>query len=254
MTRGVANLRSMKKILILQMRPECQAADSELEAIVEKGHIPTEGFTRLRVEQLDKVDFDLDDYSAIIAGGSPFDLSTPQNEKSEMQLKVENFYQRLFKKIIPQDFPFLGACSGNGLLGQFAGTPISTQYGEPIGTVTIEVTKEGEADQLLNGVPSSFQALVGHKEACDSTPPGATLLASSAACPIQMFRMKNNIYATQFHPEADARQFEIRIDIYKDYGYFPADQAEVLKQQLVGVQTPAANEILRRFVVKYRRS
>ena len=36
-------------------------------------------------------------------------------------------------------------------------------------------------------------------------PPTAVLLATSPRCPVQMFRVKQNLYATQFHPELDVR-------------------------------------------------
>ena len=43
----------MKKILILQMRPEDETCDSEFEAIVNVGEIPKEQVDRIRVEQPD---------------------------------------------------------------------------------------------------------------------------------------------------------------------------------------------------------
>ena len=94
--------------------------------------------------------------------------------------------------------------------------------------------------------------LLGHKEACDDVPPGAVLLASSKACPVQMFRLQQNIYATQFHPEADAKVFRLRIEVYKDHGYFPAETAADLIAQVANEDTPFAQRILKRFVDRYR--
>lgn len=241
----------MKKFLILQMRPEDETADAEFRAILEKGQLTTDDVHRIRVEQLSTPDIDLDQYSAIIAGGSPFDLSTPAFEKTKIQNEVEAFFVRLFDQLIPRDFPFLGACSGNGLLGQYCGVNISSQYSEPIGPVKVSLTEEGKKDDLLADFPDSFVALAGHKEACDSVPKEATLLVTSKPCPVQMFRLKNNIYATQFHPEADEEQFSIRIDIYKNYGYFDPSEEKTLKALLKGVETPESNQILKRFVAKF---
>ncbi len=196
-------------------------------------------------------DLDLSQYSAIIAGGSPFDVSSREYKKSEVQKNVEAFFKELFDRVIPSDFPFLGICSGNGLLGNYYGTNISRRYGEGIGSVTINLTEDAEQDTLLSGLPGEFLALVGHKEACDDVPTGAVLLASSATCPVQMFRMKNNIYAVQFHPEGDEEEFILRIKVYKNHGYFPPEQADQLITALKGVQTPVPREILRRFVSKY---
>ena len=94
--------------------------------------------------------------------------------------------------------------------------------------------------------------MVGHKEACDSVPPGAVLLASSATCPVQMFRIRNNIYATQFHPEADPEEFILRINTYKDYGYFDPEEADDLIEAVRETHTPVAMEILRRFIDHYK--
>jgi len=235
------------------MRPEDEAANAEFKAILSKGSIELNRVERLRVDQLKVRDINLDDYCAIIAGGSPFDISTPQDKKSSIQLEVEAFFDRLFTKLIPHDFPFLGACSGNGLLGKFCGVEISAKYAESIGPVELELTPEASEDDLLKGFPKNITALVGHKEACDELPKDAILLASSDTCPIQMFRIKNNIYATQFHPEADEEQFSIRIGIYKNYGYFDPSEVNTLKAKIKDVQVPETNEVLKRFVNKYKK-
>ena len=242
----------MKKILILQMRPNNEAADSEFEAFLRVGKIDRGQVHRVRVEQLEKFEIDINNYCAIIAGGSPFEVSCPDNKKSDVQKQIESFFNSLFDQVIAIDFPFLGACSGNGLLGNYCGATISSKYSEPQSSVTVSVTEEGEKDALLIGLPKQFLAFVGHKEACDNVPPSAVLLVSSKPCPVQMFRIKKNIYATQFHPEADADEFILRIKIYKYHGYFPPEQAGELISAIKDVETPVAKEILRRFVFKYQ--
>ncbi|NNK74679.1 MAG: glutamine amidotransferase [Maribacter sp.] len=243
----------MKKILILQMRPENETSDSEFEALLRVGGLERSEVHRIRLEQgIPKIK--IEDYSAIIAGGSPFDVSIPYANKSQTQKDIEAFYNTLFERVVPEDFPFLGACSGNGLLGKYCGAEISNKYPEPIGSVDIVVTEEGTKDPLLKGLPQTFSAMVGHKEACDHVPPGAVLLATSQPCPVQMFRVKNNIYATQFHPEADANEFILRIYAYKNHGYFEPEEAEVLIASVRGTNTPIPKDILKRFVAKYRQS
>jgi len=241
----------MKKLLILQMRPEDETCKSEFESILKIGQIEREEVEQVRVEQLDGFDLDLNDYSAIIAGGSPFDVSSREYKKSEVQKNVEVFFKELFDRVIPLDFPFMGVCSGNGLLGKYYGTNISRRYGEGIGSTTITLSEEAENDPLLAGLPKEFVALVGHKEACDTVPGNAVLLASSATCPVQMFRIKDNVYALQFHPEGDEQEFILRIKVYKDYGYFPPEQADQLISALSGVDTPVPKKILRRFIQRY---
>jgi len=241
----------MKKLLILQMRPEDATADSEFEAIMRVGGLQANEVRRIRLEQ-EIPAVDLSEYAAVIAGGSPYDVSTPAEEKSQTQNEIEAFYNDLFNRIVPGDFPFLGCCSGNGLLGQYCGTPISRTYSEPIGSVEVTLTEAGAKDPLMKGLPIKFDAMVGHKEACDRVPQGAVLLASSASCPVQMFRIGKNVYATQFHPEADSEEFILRIKTYKEHGYFAPEEADGLIATVSQADTPVAREILRRFVRFYK--
>src|SRR6202035_3960310 len=78
-------------------------------------------------------------------------------------------------------------------------------------------------------LPDVFDAYGGHKEGASALPSDLVCLAYSADCPVQAFRVGDNVYATQFHPELDADGISTRIDVYKDYGYFAPETAESLK-------------------------
>lgn len=241
-----------KPLLVLQLRPEDRIADSEYACFLKYGQLPASMTERIRIERNGiPADLKLDDYSAILVGGSPFDISTPLEKKSAAQLKVEADFRHLLQQVIARDFPFLGACSGNGLLGNFLGAGISSRYGEAVGCIELEITPQGKADKLLEGFPDRIDVLLGHKEACDETPAGAALLMTGQDCPVQMFRVGENVYATQFHPEGDAEEFALRIDAYKHHGYFLPDEAAQLVQAVSRRPTPYAQEILRRFVATY---
>lgn len=242
----------MKPFLIIQLRPEDETSDNEYEAFLTFGGLKPEETRRLRIENTGIPELNLLEYSAIIVGGSPFDISTPQSQKSDKQIMIEADFRRLLDEVVATDFPFLGACSGNGLLGNYCGATISKKYGEPVGGIDATVTPEGKQDPLLADFPDTFRALVGHKEACDAVPPGAVLLCSGETCPVQMFRVGENVYATQFHPEADANGFTCRINVYKHHGYFPPEDAAKLISTVEQEQTPYAQEILKRFVARYR--
>lgn len=241
-----------RSFLIIQLRPEDETADNELAAIRLHGELDEHETTRLRVERSGVPEIDLDRYAGIIVGGSPFDVSTPRSEKSPAQLRVEAGFRRLLDDVLDKDFPFLGCCSGNGLLGNHLGASISRKYGEPVGGVDISLTDAGKEDSLLTGTPDTFRVLAGHKEACDSVPPNSVLLATSRSCPVQMFRVRKNIYATQFHPEGDATGFTLRINIYKHHGYFPPESADELIEAVVKEDVRWSNRILRRFTATYR--
>jgi GMP synthase (glutamine-hydrolysing) len=239
-------------VLILQLRPEDEASDSEYRCFLEYGGLRAEDTRRIRIERLGiPDDLDLDDYSAIIVGGSPFDISTLEDRKSPIQKKIEADFNRLLEQVVTRDIPFLGAGSGNGLLGHYLGTSISTKYGEAVGCVTLDITEEGKQDTLLAGFPAQIDVLLGHKEAIDTTPDGAVLLMTGSVCPVQMLRVGKNVYATQFHPEADADEFAVRIDAYRNHGYFQPLEADKLRKRVSLKPTPYAHKILRRFVEKY---
>ena len=240
-----------KPFLILQLRPEDDTSDSEFEAILKYGGLDEQDTQRLRIETSGIPEVSLDDYAAVIVGGSPFDISTPQEQKSAIQLKVEADFRRLFDAIVASDFPFLGACSGCGLLGSYLDTPISKKYGEPVGGAMVNITDAGKGDALLAQFPEQIAVLCGHKEACDTVPQGATLLLTNEACPVQMFRVGENVYATQFHPEGDGEGFTVRIHAYRHHGYFPPEEADALIVEVNREDTPWAREILRRFVARY---
>ena len=245
-------MKNTLPVLILQLRPQDVISDSEYACLLKYSGLEEKDTVRIRLEKSGiPDDLNLDDYSAIIVGGSPFDISTPEDEKSDIQKKIEADFQKLLKNVVTQDFPFLGACSGNGLLGKYLGANISRQYSEPISCVTLDITEDGKKDKLLEGFPNRIDVLLGHKEAVDTTPDGATLLMTGQACPVQMFRVGQNVYATQFHPEADVAEFELRIDTYNGFGYFEPHQADELKNNLNQKLTPYSQKILKRFVEYY---
>ena len=246
-------MKESKPFLILQLRPEDDTSNNEFEAILEYGGLDENDTRRIRIEKSGIPELSLDDYAAVIVGGSPFDISTPQDRKSDIQVKIEADFRRLFDNIVDNDLPFLGACSGCGLLGSYLDAPISGKYAEPVGGARVSLTDAGRQDSLLTGFPDQIDVLCGHKEACDTVPKGATLLLTGDACPVQMFRVGENVYATQFHPEGDAAGFTVRIHAYKHHGYFPPEEAESLISAVNQSDTPYAREILRRFVERYRR-
>lgn len=236
----------------MQLRPEDSTSDSEYASFLKYGELQAEDTHRIRIEQHGiPRDIHLDNYAAIIVGGSPFDISTPNDKKSEIQIMIESDFNNLLDQVVKRDIPFLGACSGNGLLGNYLGTRISQKYAEAVDCVSLEITAAGKKDKLLKGFPDRIDVLLGHKEAVDTTPVGASLLMTGSQCPVQMFRVGENVYATQFHPEGDAAEFALRIDTYQHHGYFEPHEAEQIKKRISLKPTPYAQEILQRFVAFY---
>ncbi len=250
---GSPYARGVKPFLLLATRAEDAAADDEFAAVLRHGGLRPDQVRRVRLEAGPLPRVDLDDYSGVIVGGSPFNSSDPDDEKSATQRRVEAELAVLLDEIVDRDFPFLGACYGVGTLGSHQGALIDNTHGEPVGPAVIELTDAGRADPLLAGVPDRFDAFVGHKEAVARLPEHAVVLASSAACPVQMFRVREHLYATQFHPELDLAGLCTRIETYRDYGYFPPEQAAAILTASRDVDVSPAHRVLATFIRRYAR-
>ena len=198
-------------------------------------------------------DLSLDDFAGVIVGGGPGCVSDDPATKHPVEARAEAEIMGLMPEITGRDIPFLGCCYGIGILAHHLGGVVSkARYAEPVMAVPCRVTPEGRRDPLLTGLPERFNALVGHKEAVQYLPPGTVHLMASERCPFQMIRYGRNVYATQYHPEADGQVFADRIEIYKDRGYFDPAEAETLTHAVMAAQVTVPPEILRRFINRYR--
>lgn len=241
----------MRPFLLLSSRAEDVAAEGEYEAFQRFTGLSTRELHRIRMEAAPLPEIDLDAYSGLLLGGGPFNSSDPPAAKSAVQHRVEHDMRRLLDRIVERDFPFFGACYGVGTLGVHQGGVVDRTHAEPIGAVRIQLTPEGLGDPVLEGMPEEFDAFVGHKEACSVLPPSAVLLATSATCPVQMFRVRTNVYATQFHPELDVPGLLTRVHVYQNYGYFPADELDGLVARLEPAVVTEPGRMLANFVARY---
>lgn len=243
----------MKPFVLLATRAEDEAADGEYEAFREAGGLSPTELVRFRLESESLPQLDPDDYSGFIVGGSPFNASDPVGTKSETQIRVERELGTLLDVVVERDIPFLGACYGIGLLGTHQHGVIDETWAEPVGPTRISLTPEGVADPLFGTLDESFDAFVGHKEACAVLPAGAVLLASGASCPVQAFRIGRNVYATQFHPELTVAGIITRIRVYRHHGYFAPDAMEELITAVQQVTISQPTRLIAAFVDRYAR-
>ncbi|MEQ8900860.1 MAG: glutamine amidotransferase [Roseovarius sp.] len=242
-----------KPFLILQLRPETEAADDEYAAILRKGGLEAAQTHRIRLDQQDlPSDLRLADYAGVIVGGGPGCVSDAPEDKTPQEARIEAAVLSLMPRITGEDIPFLGCCYGIGILGKHLGGDVAKRaYGEPVGTADCTVAPGAADDPLLEGIPGRFAAFVGHKEALQDLPEGCVHLVASPTCPYQMVRHGANVYATQFHPEADAAGFETRIRIYRHKGYFPPETADELIAMCRAAEVHAPERILRNFITRY---
>src|SRR3954468_1637944 len=238
----------VRPFLLLSSRPEDEAADGEYAAFLRFSGLFPEQLHRVRMEAAPLPKIRLDDWSGIFLGGGPLNSSDAPETKSTVQRRVESEVSALLAEVVDRDFPFFGACYGVGPLGAHLGGVVDCTYAEPVSAVSVTLTSAGLADPVLAGIPKRFEAFVGHKEACRALPPGAVLLATSAACPVQMFRVGSNVYATQFHPELDVPGIVTRVRVYQHAGYFAPTEMEDVTLRLTPAVVTEPGRMLANFV------
>ena len=243
----------MRPFLFLGTRAEDDVAQQEYDAVLSGTGLRPDELVRVRLEAGPLGEIDLDDFSGIILGGGPFNMSDPDEAKSQVQHRVERELHDLAERVVATDTPFLGACYGIGVLGTRAGGVVDRTYGEPIGALPVRLTAEGLEDPLFGDLPEVFSAYLGHKEAVSRLPEGGVLLASTDTCPVHAFRLGRNVYATQFHPELDAVALCDRVDAYSAHGYYEPHEQQSLKDAAREAMVTEPVRLLARFVELYAR-
>ena len=109
---------------------------------------------------------------------------------------------RLLRECVDAGLPVAGICLGGQMLARALGGRVERNETHEVGWFPIEVTEEGRQDPLLGAAGSNPTVYHWHGDTFH-LPPGAVLLARSKACPRQAYRIGENAYGFQFHPEAD---------------------------------------------------
>ncbi|WP_350349103.1 glutamine amidotransferase [Agromyces sp. G08B096] len=238
----------MSRFLLLSARPEVEAVGPEYESFRRATGLPADRLDHLRLDVDPLSAVDLGDYAGVMVGGSPYNVTTPETGKHPVQRRVEGDLERLARHGIAHDLPVMLTCYGIGVLTRVLGGATGTEHPEPAAPVEIALTAAGRLDPLTRGLPDRFDALVAHKESTSRLPEGASLLASSATCPVQLYRVGAAVYATQFHPEVTPADFAARALVYRHHGYFPASELVAVQRRLAEASVTVPQQILRRFV------
>lgn len=239
-----------KKLLFLQHRPEDELSNNDLNVLISLG-VPKNNITSIRMEKGNLPLLNLHNYHAVILGGGPSKISSEYTKKYDYQKVFEPWLLNYVSTIIAEDIPFLGLCYGVGVLSKLQGATVSGKFAESVEAANIILTPNGKKDKLTKLLPDNFRSAVGHQEAAESLPKDAVLLATSNKCPIQMFRIKNNIYATQFHPELDIDGLRARVMAYKHLGYFKPEEANYLVELASQHDIGESQIILKQFLKYY---
>ncbi len=243
-------MSGVKPFLLLATRDHDQAAAAEYQSVLRHAGLTPDLLEHRRVESEPLGPVELENYSGIFLGGSSFNIS--DEIKSETQRRVEAELAAVVDRVVDADFPFLGMCYGVGTVTTHLGGAVDRTYSEPVGAVPVTLTAAGREDSLLQGIGETFHAFVGHKEACNGTPPGVELLATGVDCPVQMYRVGANVYVTQFHPELDADDLAARMRIYQHAGYFaPSELDDLIAMAQSSAVNGEQHRVLSNFVRRF---
>lgn len=110
----------------------------------------------------------------------------------------------LVRQALDTGTPVLGICLGGQLLAHVAGGTVQGDTGAPEnGSTPITIRTDAADDRLFHSLPGTVPAIEHHIDAITALPPEATWLAETKRCPYQAFRIGDNAWGTQFHPEID---------------------------------------------------
>lgn len=105
----------------------------------------------------------------------------------------------LIARAIDAEVPVLGICLGAQLIARACGMPVVKSPQPEVGWYTVTLTPAASEEPLLKGLPPVLTVLQWHEDMA-ILPSDATLLATSAICPHQAFRVGSAL-GLQFHLE-----------------------------------------------------
>ena len=136
------------------------------------------------------------EFAGILISGSAASLADPEpaswmDEACELVVRAHD-----------AGVPVLGVCFGHQLIGRaFGGKVIANPRGFEIGTEVVELTEEGRADRLFDGVPKALRANLTHYDVVVDPPERMRTLARNDQTDIQALAVSEHIRGVQFHPE-----------------------------------------------------
>ncbi|WP_262492549.1 glutamine amidotransferase [Marinobacter sp. AL4B] len=134
------------------------------------------------------------DWHGVVITGSPAMVSDrePWSEQAAGWLK----------EAVQTNIPTFGVCYGHQLLAHALGGKVGYHpQGRETGTQNVTLFENAQTDPLFRHLPPQFFAQLTHKQSVLELPPEAVLLGATDFEPHQAFRVGNNAWGVQFHPE-----------------------------------------------------
>ena len=114
--------------------------------------------------------------------------------------------------------PVLGICYGMQLMAHVLGGAVARAPQREFGHATVSVAAAGEPAGLFADVPAEIRVWASHGDLVAATPPGFSVVATSANAPIAaMADAERRLFALLFHPEVV--HTESGLEILRNFAY-----------------------------------
>lgn len=153
---------------------------------------------RLDIRRLDKGDpipGDYDDVEAVVSLGGPQNVGGREHWLVKEMDYLRGAHER--------GLPVVGICLGHQLLAAALGAEVGPMDRPECGMLPVDILPAAQTDTILAGIAWRSWQFHSHGYEAKAAPPGATVLASSAACRVQAFRAGLRTYGFQYHFETD---------------------------------------------------
>jgi GMP synthase-like glutamine amidotransferase len=157
---------------------------------------------------------------AVVCLGGPMNVD---EEERYPYLKEEKIF---IQQIVAGNILFLGICLGAQLLARACGAAVGKSPVKEMGFFPVTLTGKGQLDPFFSGIRKNIRVFQWHEDMF-AIPDQGTLLAVTAGCPHQAFRVGRRAYGLQFH-------IEITDDSIRSWSdtYFAADDVKLQQKRM----------------------